>query len=122
MLKGGLQMGKEPGDQRSTGFGGGCVFLPLIPPRNKSRIKSFPAFGRKVNPLDFNESDTRYESRFPLQDSEKNHSDEWLFLPEKCQGAVEVSYTGWLKTAKSFKRRRDQLWANGPSPWPQSDP
>lgn len=39
----------------------------LMHSKNKSRLESFPCFGKKRNPLDFNGADARCESRFPLQ-------------------------------------------------------
>ncbi|WP_238350090.1 hypothetical protein [Pseudomonas sp. SWRI154] len=58
----------------------GCPFLPVDVLLKQVQNQVFSCSSKKRNPLDFNESDARYESRFPLQDSKKSHSDEWLFF------------------------------------------
>ncbi|WP_426386287.1 hypothetical protein [Pseudomonas brassicacearum] len=55
------------------------LFLALDAFQKQVQNQVFSCSGKKTKPLNFNESDTRYESRFPLQDSQKSHSDEWLF-------------------------------------------
>jgi len=45
----------------------GIMPLVLDTPPKQVQNQVFPCFGKKRNPLDFNESDARYESRFPLQ-------------------------------------------------------
>jgi hypothetical protein len=43
------------------------AFLALDTLKKQVQNQVFSCMGKKRNPLDFNESDTRYESRFPLQ-------------------------------------------------------
>lgn len=45
----------------------GIMPLVLDTPPKQVQNQVFPCFGKKRNPLDFNGSDARYESRFPLQ-------------------------------------------------------
>ena len=45
----------------------GIMPLVLDTPPKQVQNQVFSCSGKKINPLDFKESDTRYESRFPLQ-------------------------------------------------------
>ena len=63
--------------------------IPLVFDTLQKQVQNqvFSCPGKKINPLYFNESDTRYESRFPLQDLKKATQMSGFFcLKFMCRG------------------------------------